>query len=120
MNKYLKYSLYILPLLIVLLYAIRTKVIQQGIIAHDIDHKIEPPHSHDFAYKQAYLAPVDKRDEICRANTNKASLCTSSCRSYQTSTFPKCVYSQPDYVVLDMEDGKESAISKLIKETKYF
>ena len=119
MNKYLKYSLYLIPLVLVF-YLTKKQVIKSGIIANDIDNKIEPPHSHDFAYKQAYLAPVDKKDETCRANTNKSTLCTSSCRDYQISKFPKCVYSQPEYVALGMEDGLESNHSKLVKEAGYY
>lgn len=119
MNKYLKYSLYLIPI-VAFFYIFRKHFIKKGIIANDIDHKIEPPHSHDFAYKQAYLAPVDGQDESCRANTNRSTFCTSTCRDYQIDKFPKCVYSQPSYVALSDEDGLESHQSKVIKSLNYF
>ena len=119
MNRYLKHSLYLIPL-VLFFYLTKKQVIKSGIIANDIDHKIEPPHSHDFAYKQAYLAPVDKKDENCRANTNNSMLCTSSCRDYQINKFSKCVHSQPEYVALSSENGLESAHSRIVKKLGYF
>lgn len=119
MNKYLKYSLYLIPI-VVFFYIFRKKVITQGIIANDIDYKIEPPHSHDFAYKQAYLAPVDGKDETCRANTNNHLTCTSNCRNFQLGNFQKCIYTQPEYIALSSEDGLESNHSKKIKSLKYY
>lgn len=116
MNKYLKYSLYLIPI-ILFFYIFRKKYITKGILAKDIDHKIEPPHSHDFAYKRSYLTPVDNTNHTCRAN--KEISCVSSCKDYHYK-FPKCVYSQPEYVSLSREDGKESDHSKIVKGLKYY
>lgn len=113
MNKYLKY----VSLIVLCLYVLRKYVIKKRVIATDIDFKIEPPHSQDFAYKRAYLTPVDKTNHTCRANSR--STCVSSCKDYHYK-FPKCVYSQPEYVALSNEDGLESEHSKVVKGLKYY
>jgi hypothetical protein len=105
--------MYLIPILL-FFYIFRKQIIKKQVIALDIDHKIEPPHSHDFAYKRAYLTPVDKTNHTCRANS-----CVNSCKDYHYK-FPSCVYSQPEYVPLSSEDGKESEHSKVVKGLKYY
>ena len=101
MNKYLKYLIYLIPIIILVIYFGR-KVQQKRIIDKSIDKDVPigPSHSHDYAYKRAYLNPIHKNNYTCRANAHKSG-CTGSCKDYQYN-FPKCVYSQPKCVELSI------------------
>lgn len=119
-TKYLKYSLYLLPIILVWYFS------KKGYIKHQVSNSnniepvepIEPSHSHDYAYKRAYLNPVEKTSEHCRANKHNLE-CFSNCKTYHYK-FPQCVYSQPKSVALVGEDGKESEHSKKIKSLEYY
>ncbi len=115
-QKYIKCFFTIL-LLIALFYVIKQMFLINEIISDNIDMKIKPPHSHDYAYKRAYLNPVEKTTENCRVNNY-----ISSCKDFHYK-FPKYVYSQPKSVVLSKEDVnnyKESELSKNIKKIGYY
>lgn len=118
MNKYLKYILYLLPL--ILLIYISRKGIQIKTASVSADHlvPIEPSHSHDYAYKRAYLNPVEKTNYTCRANINDIK-CTTNCMNYHYN-FSDCVYRQPKCVELNGEDGKESDTAQVIKALNYY
>lgn len=118
MNKYLKYALYLLPILIII--HLGRKRSQRIINTASIDQlvPVDPPHSHDYAYKRAYLNPVEQTNETCRANPENIK-CTSSCMMYHYK-FPDCVYKQPKDVVLSNEDNKESETEYVIKKLNYY
>ena len=119
MNKYIKYIICIC-ILLTILYFLKKNEINKEIITDNITaQRIEPPHSHDYAYKRAYLAPVNNNNEACRAN--KDSTCISSCENYHYN-FSKCVHDQPKYVPLSEEKpiGVESPTEMVIKELEFF
>ena len=118
MNKYLKYLIYLIPIILIIYFG--RKVYQKDIINKSIDKlvPIAPPHSHDYAYKRAYLNPIHKNNYACRAHPTKTS-CIGSCKDYHYN-FPRCVYSQPKCIELSCEDNKESETSKVIKKMDYF
>lgn len=118
MNKYIKYLIYLLP--IVFLIYLGQKQQQQQIYSNSADKlvPVEPPHSHDYAYKRAYLNPVNKTNEACRANINKFT-CNSDCMSYHYN-FPNYVYRQPKDIKLSGEDGNAGDTEYVIKKLNYY
>lgn len=116
LQKYIKYLVYSL-LVIFIIYICRKKIITKNVSVDSIT-PIEPSHSHDYAYKRAYLNPVNKNNETCRANKDSIK-CMTSCKDMHYN-FPKCVYSQPEHVALSYENGKETQHSKIIKSCKYY
>ena len=117
-KKYLKYSLYILPIIFIIYLG--RKQNNHAINSASVDQlvPINPPHSHDYAYKRAYLNPFNKTNEICRSNINKHE-CTGSCMAYHYN-FSSCVYKQPKSIDLANENNKESHIEKVIKSLDYY
>lgn len=118
MNKYLKYFIYLLPVLIIIfLYRKRD---QRVVDKTSVDElvPVNPSHSHDYYYKRAYLNPVEGTNETCRANTNNIR-CTDSCKAMHYK-FPDCVYRQPKYVSLYEEDSKPSDTEYVIKKLEYY
>ena len=117
MNKYIKFLLYLIPI-IVLVYLGRLTY-KKEIRKKSSDQlvPIEPPHSHDYAYKRAYLNPVNQNNELCRAN-RVGSKCNRTCEEYHYN-FGECVYKQPKCVDLGCEDNKESHTEKVIKSLGY-
>ena len=118
LKKYLKYSLFILPIILIIYLGRKQNNNKINSTSADQLVPILPSHSHDYAYKRAYLNPFDKTNETCRANINKHK-CTGSCRSYHYN-FPSCVYKQPKSIDLQGEDNKESHIEKVIKSMDYY
>lgn len=118
MNKYLKYLLYLLPILVIIYlgHKRQQRLIKQASIDQLVP--VNPPHSQDYLYKRAYLNPVDKTNEICRANGENIR-CTDSCKAMHYK-FSDCVYRQPKYVSLSEEDGKPSETEYVIKKLNYY
>ena len=119
MDKYIKYFLYVC-IVLAILYLLKKNEVKRKINGGNNEYqKIEPPHSHDYAYKRAYLSPVNNNNEACRANKN--STCISSCENYHYN-FSKCVHDQPKYVPLSEEKpiGVESPTEIVIKELQFF
>lgn len=124
MNKYLKYVLYLLSILLILYLGQKQQRYIINSVSADSLKPIEPPHSQDYAYKRAYLNPVNKNNEVCRANPDE-STCTSSCMGYHYN-FSKCVFAQPHSVSLNEEyrsdnrTCKENNTETVIKSLKYY
>ena len=118
MNKYIKYLLYLLPIVLIIYLGRKKTQINTRTKSSDELVPVEPPHSHDYAYKRAYLNPIEKKNETCRGNAYKLT-CTGSCMAYHYN-FPDCVYRQPKDVPLSGEDGKESETAQVIKQLKYY
>jgi hypothetical protein len=118
MNKYLKYLLYLLPIVLLVYLGRKYKQNKTNSMSADSINPVEPPHSHDYAYKRAYLNPVEKINHTCRANRDYPT-CTNNCMNYHYN-FPNCVYKQPKCVELAGEDNKESQLAKKIKNINYY
>lgn len=116
-KKYLKYTILLLPIIFIIYFG-RKHVISKKVSVDELN-PIEPSHSHDYAYKRAYLNPIHHNNESCRANRYGSNKCMASCNSYHYN-FPDCVYKQPEYVALSAEDGKESNHSKAVKFLNYY
>ena len=118
LNKYLKYVLYLIPVLLLVYLGRKKTQISVRAASEDKLVPISPPHSHDYAYKRAYLNPLNENNENCRANPQNIQ-CTSSCMKYHYN-FSECVHKQPKSHVLKYEDGKESDTEYVIKKLNYY